>query len=512
MRTAWPTSPAPAPISQTKTFEPVHTPEQRNITLNANADIGVVGLAVMGQNLALNIADHGYSVAVHNRSPQRMVDLMERARAEHDVRAAETLEDLVVGVERPRKIILMVQAGAAVDNTIDQLAPLLDAGDVIIDGGNSYWEDTVRRGEGLAERFVHFVGAGVSGGEEGARFGPSIMPGGHPAAWPLIQPVLEAIAAKAGPNDDEPCTSWMGSGGAGHFVKMIHNGIEYGDMQVLAEASALLSGSGLAPAAQAKLFTGWNAGRLQSFLVEITAEILERTDTDGRPMVDVILDAAGQKGTGKWTVNSAMELGQPMMLVTEAVGARMVSSFVDLRAEVSEAYPDQLEAVAVDPSDIEAAIHAAKIISYAQGFMVLQSASDDHGWDLDLAAVARLWRGGCIIRAAFLDDMAAAFEEVADRNLLLADHFRGELAGAIPGLRTVVSAAIASGVAVPAMASALTFFDGIRRRRGTAALIQAQRDYFGAHTYERVDRPRGEFFHTDWADTGGNATSGSYSA
>ncbi len=494
------------------------------------ADIGVVGLAVMGQNLVLNLADNGFTVAAHNRSSSRIDELMDRVEPSHDVRPALHLADLVALLSRPRIVLLMVQAGAAVDQTIDALVPLLTPGDVVVDGGNSRWTDSERRQRLLADNGIHFVGAGVSGGEEGARHGPSIMPGGDAAAWPALRPLLEAVAARA-EVDDQPCVSWLGPGGAGHFVKMIHNGIEYGDMQVLAEAHTLLRAAGYEPARQAELFAEWNRGRLRSYLVEITAEILAATDdngadngddngAEGGPLIDVILDAAGQKGTGRWTVNAAMDTGQPMMLVAEAVGARMVSALVETRAAVAARYPDQPPApTGLDLDDVEAALHTAKIISYAQGFMVLDAASRDHGWDLDLAAVARLWRGGCIIRAAFLDDIAAAFtwdESVASEgvttNLILTDTFAPDLAAGSESLRRVVVAAMAAGIPVPALASALAFFDGMRTARGSGHLIQAQRDYFGAHTYERLDRPRGEFFHTDWIGSGGAAVSGSYRA
>ena len=341
------------------------------------------------------------------------------------------------------------------------------------------------------------------------------MPGGSPDTWPHIREMLQAIAAKAGPGDDEPCCDWIGPGGSGHYVKMIHNGIEYGDMQVLAEAYVTMRAMGLAPAEMADVFAEWNQGRLQSYLVEITAEILAATDDDGSPMIDVILDAAGQKGTGKWTVISAMELGQPMMLVAEAVGARMVSSFVDTRARAEDALTGPT--AELDPNltadDIADAVYAAKLISYAQGFMVLADASKTHGWNLDLAPIARMWRAGCIIRAAFLDDIAQAYSRDEElENLLFDGFFAKAINGAIGGLRKTVVATAAAGVPIPACASALTFYDGFRTARGSAALIQAQRDYFGAHTYERVDKPRGEWFHTDWAGTGGAATSGSYSA
>ena len=478
------------------------------------ADIGVVGLAVMGQNLALNLADQGLTVAVTNRSPGRIDELLARAEPRHRLIPTPGLVELVAELAAPRVVLLMVKAGDPVDATIDQLVPLLDPGDSIVDGGNSHWLDSERRQRRLADCGIAFVGAGISGGEEGARRGPSIMPGGSVAAWPRVAPLLEAVAARA--DDGEPCVAWLGAGGAGHFVKMVHNGIEYGDMQILAEGHTLLRAAGYEPADQAELFRQWNEGRLASFLVEITGDILAATDpAGGGPLIDVILDAAGQKGTGRWTVTAAMELGQPLVLVAEAVGARMVSSLVDLRASVAdrhgaEAAPALSEAV--HPGDVEAAMWMAKVMSYTQGFMLLQAASDEQGWDLDLATVARLWRAGCIIRAEFLADIARVHEAGPVTNLLLTDRFADEVAEAAPSLRWVVTAAVEAGIAVPALASALTFYDGLRTRRGSGHLIQAQRDHFGAHTYERVDRPRGQVFHTDWIGSGDSATSGSYRA
>jgi 6-phosphogluconate dehydrogenase len=483
--------------------------------MTTGADIGLIGLAVMGQNLVLNLADNGFSVAVYNRTVEKTEAFVGSVGPSQDVRATSTYAELVEAVAQPRRIMLMVKAGEVVDRVLADLVPLLAAGDVVIDGGNSLYSDTQRRFTELAEKGVHYIGSGVSGGEEGARHGPSIMPGGAEQAWPLIEDMFQAISAKAGPNNDEPCAEWMGAGGAGHYVKMIHNGIEYGDMQVLSEAHVILSAMGHSPAEQATIFAEWNEGRLRSYLVEITAEIMEATDTDGTPMIEVILDAAGQKGTGKWTVISAMELGQPMLLVAEAVGARMVSSFVDYRARASTLFEGT--AAGLDPAltvdDLSDAVYAAKLISYAQGFMVLAEASAEYEWRLNLASIARIWRAGCIIRAEFLDDIAAAYRRnpVLD-NLLFDDFFVDAVNASVPGLRRTVVAAAQAGIAIPAYASALTFFDGWRTARGSANLIQAQRDYFGAHTYERVDRPRGEWFHTDWAETGGTATSGSYSA
>ncbi len=479
------------------------------------ADVGLIGLAVMGQNLALNIADNGYSIAVYNRTTDTTTEFAERATPEQDVRPTTSVVEFVSALSRPRKVILLVKAGEVVDAVLSDLLPHLDADDIIIDCGNSLYTDSERRTAELAVHGIRFVGCGVSGGEEGARHGPSIMPGGDASTWEQIGPVLQAISAKAGPNNDEPCCSWLGNGGSGHYVKMVHNGIEYGDMQVLAEAQLMLRALGQTPADMARTFHDWNSGRLRSYLVEISAEIFEAVDDDGTPMIDVILDAAGQKGTGKWTVISAMELGQPVMLVSEAVGARMVSSFVDARAHAAKLLsgPTGVGFDGVDVDTIADAVYAAKLISYAQGFMLLRAASDENGWSLDLGAIARLWRGGCIIRAAFLDDVARAYANDPELENLLFDHrFAEWIASAQAGLRAAVVLAASTGTPAPALSSALAFYDGFRLERGSANLIQAQRDYFGAHTFERVDRPRGEWFHRDWAATGGTATSGSYSA
>ena len=479
------------------------------------ANIGLIGLAVMGQNLALNIADHGYSIAVYNRTTETTTTFAEGAQDHQDVRATETIEDFVAALERPRRILLLVKAGDVVDRVIEQLLPHLDENDIVVDLGNSLFTDSERRAAELGPKGIRFVGSGVSGGEEGARNGPSIMPGGDASAWPELQEIFEAIAAKAGPGGDEPATSWIGPGGSGHYVKMVHNGIEYGDMQVLAEAHLLLKALGQTPDDMAATFTGWNGGRLQSYLVEITSEILAAKDDDGTPMIDVILDAAGQKGTGKWTVISAMELGQPLMLVSEAVGARIVSSFVDTRrrAEAILSGPSSPSVGDLASDDVEAAVYAAKLVSYAQGFMLLADASRENDWSLDLGAIARMWRGGCIIRAVFLDDISRAYGDSPDlENLLFDAFFADAIATAQEGLRRAVVAAAQAGIATPALSSALSFYDGFRLARGSANIIQAQRDYFGAHTFERVDKPRGEWFHRDWAETGGSAVSGSYSA
>jgi 6-phosphogluconate dehydrogenase len=475
------------------------------------ADIGLIGLAVMGQNLVLNMSDHGYRVAVYNRTPSVTESFLEDEAAGHDVVGTFSLEELVAALPRPRKIMLMVKAGTPVDAVIRQLRPLLDEGDIIIDGGNSLYTDTQQRSKDLTEAGLRFVGAGVSGGEEGARHGPSIMPGGSEEAWPEIAEILQAISAKV--DDGTPCCDWVGPDGAGHYVKMVHNGIEYGDMQVIAEAYSMMKAMGLDHATMSETFRSWGEGVLDSFLIDITADILAMLDEDGSPLVEKILDAAGQKGTGKWTVISSMELGQPVTLVAEAVYARIVSALKEQRIAASTALEGPTGRPDVELDDIRDALYASKIVSYAQGFHLLRAASDEYGWDLDFGRIASLWREGCIIRAAFLDDITGAFgREPSLTSLLLDPFFLGAVAEAQAGWRRVVAAAATVGIPVPAYASALAFFDGYRSERTAANLIQAQRDYFGAHTYERVDRPRGEFFHTNWTGRGGDTTSGSYQA
>ncbi len=484
------------------------------------ADIGLIGLAVMGQNLVLNMDDHGYRVAVYNRTTSRTTRFLAGPARGTRVIGTDTLEQLVASLKPPRRVMLMVKAGRPVDETIHQLVPLLERGDVIIDGGNSYFEDSARRCRDLGERGLLFVGTGISGGEEGARHGPSIMPGGAPDAWPRVKGILQAIAAKVA--DGTPCCGWVGPGGAGHYTKMVHNGIEYGDMQVIAEAYHLMRwGLGMSYPAMASVFRSWGEGQLDSYLIDITADILDHTDDRGEPTLEKILDAAGQKGTGKWTVISSLHLGYPMTLVAEAVYARVVSALHTQRIEaaavmgpmVSKSSPG---AGGFGDGFVEAirdALYASKIVSYAQGFMLLGAAASEYAWDLDYARIARLWREGCIIRAAFLDDIAAAFERRPDLPSLLLDSFFSDaIRQAEPGWRRVVMAAVGRGIPVPAYSSALAFYDAYRSERLPANLVQAQRDYFGAHTYERIDRPRGEFFHTDWTGKGGDTTSGSYQA
>ena len=466
--------------------------------MSNQSDIAVVGLAVMGANLALNLADSGNRVTVYNRTTSVTDEFMTGEAGEKDMVPAHTLEEMVASLASPRVILLMVKAGPPVDAVLDDLVPLLDPGDVVIDGGNSLYTDTARRYQTLKQAGIRFVGAGVSGGEEGARHGPSIMPGGDPEAWPVVREILQGIAAKA--PDGAPCCEWIGEGGAGHFVKMVHNGIEYGDMQVIAEAYDLMRrGLGMAPAEIGEVFARWDQGRLRSYLVEITADILSATE-NGKPMIDGILDAAGQKGTGKWTVVASMEAGEPTTLVAEAVYARIVSSDPDRRRRAAGVFDTPVgDLSGVSEGDIETALYASKIISYAQGFRLMKTASDENGWALDMGALASIWRAGCIIRAVFLEDITAAYEAEPDLpDLTEAAFFASALTDAEPAWRKVVAAAALAGIPSPAYSSALAYFDGMRSARLPADLIQAQRDYFGAHTFERVDRPRGEFFHHDW--------------
>ena len=480
------------------------------------AEIGLIGLAVMGRNLVLNMSDHGIRVAVFNRTTAKVDAFLEGEAAGRDILGAHSLEHLVQQLTTPRVVMLMVKAGAPVDATIDALVPLLDAGDIIMDGGNSHYEDTARRMKRLEEDGIHFVGTGVSGGEIGARFGPSIMPGGDRTAWPRIQPILQAIAAKV--PDGSPCCEWLGPEGAGHFVKMVHNGIEYGDMQLISEAYDLMArGLGMSNDEMADIFAAWNQGKLDSYLIEITADILRYKDDEGRSVLDVILDSAGQKGTGKWTAEEALGMGAPLTLIGEAVFARFLSSFKQERETASNVFSLELSEHEEDRAsilaDIRQALYASKIVSYAQGYMLLKLTSDQRGWELDYGSVATLWRAGCIIRAAFLDRIKEAYS--ADPplpNLLLAPYFKREILEAQAAWRRVVAAGASWGIPLPAMSSALAFFDGYRSERLPANLLQAQRDYFGAHTYERIDRPRGTFFHTDWTGEGGDVTAGTYNA
>jgi 6-phosphogluconate dehydrogenase len=456
----------------------------------------------MGRNLVLNMNDHGYTVAVYNRTAAKVDEFLAGPARGTRVAGARSLEELAALLEPPRKIMLMVKAGEAVDEFIEQLLPHLDRGDLIIDGGNSHFDDTIRRTERLREKGLRFIGAGISGGEEGARRGPSIMPGGSPDAWPLVRELFQDIAARTA--DGTPCCDWVGENGAGHYVKMVHNGIEYGDMQLIAEAYQLMrDGLGLSHAAMHRAFAAWNRGELESYLIEITRDIMKVADADGRPLVEKILDAAGQKGTGKWTGVNSLDLGVPVTLITEAVYARALSALKDERVDAARILkgpqgrfkPDAKPSV----DNIRRALLASKIVSYAQGFMLMREASREYGWQLDPGGIALLWRSGCIIRSAFLERIKEAYDRNPDlANLLLDDHFKGILKICQASWRRVVAAAVQGGIPVPAFSAALAFYDGYRSERLPANLIQAQRDYFGAHTYERVDQPRGTFFHTRW--------------
>jgi 6-phosphogluconate dehydrogenase len=483
----------------------------------ATCDIGLIGLAVMGQNLVLNMNDHGYKVAVFNRTTSKVDDFINHEAKGTQVVGTHSLEELCSALKTPRRVMIMVKAGEVVDQTIDQLLPHLEKGDVIIDGGNSLYTDSTRRSKDLAAKGILFIGTGVSGGEEGARFGPSIMPGGNKEAWPLVKGIFQAIAAKV--EDGTPCCDWVGEDGAGHYVKMVHNGIEYGDMQLISEAYQLLKdGLGLTPDELSQVFANWNKGELDSFLIEITATIFAKKDDDGTPIVDKILDAAGQKGTGKWTAISALDLGQPVTLIGESVFARALSALKDERVKASKVLTGPGAAKTIEDKeafieDVRRALYCSKIISYAQGYMLLRAAEKEQGWNLNMGGVALMWRGGCIIRSVFLGDIKAAYDkDPALQNLLLDSFFSGALDKYQTSWRKAVVRGIEIGVPMPAFSTALSFFDGYRTEHLPANLLQAQRDFFGAHTYERVDKPRGEFFHTNWTGYGGRVSSSTYNA
>jgi len=478
-------------------------------------DIGLIGLAVMGQNLVLNVERNGYSVGVYNRTTARTEEFMEERAQGRAIRAATTIEELVDLLQRPRSVMLLVKAGWPVDAVIEELILHLEPGDLIIDGGNSFFKDTERRSEMLEDEGILYIGTGVSGGEYGALHGPSIMPGGPREAYDRVAPIFEDIAARA---DGEPCVAYMGPRGAGHYVKMVHNGIEYGDMELISESYFIMKHLlGMTNEEMSDVFAAWDEGKLDSYLIEITRDILSFQDGDGEYPIDYILDAAGQKGTGKWTAISSLEMGIPLTLIGEAVQARFLSALVEERKAASRALEGPEPRFEGDRGtfleDLHDALYASKIISYTQGFMLLRAASEEYDYNLQLKDIAKVWRAGCIIRSVFLGNIMEAFEASPDlANLLLDDYFREEVAAAQPAWRRVVSEAVRAGLPVPAMASALTFYDGYRRERVSANMIQAQRDYFGAHTYERVDKPRGEHFHTDWIGSGGDVTSGSYTA
>lgn len=478
------------------------------------ADIGLIGLAVMGQNLVLNMADHGYTVAVFNRTTSKVDDFLKGPARGKKILAAHDLKDFVSKLKRPRRAMLMVKAGEAVDEFIDQLVPLLEPGDIIIDGGNSHFPDSQRRYESLKSKGILFVGAGISGGEEGARNGPSIMPGGNSDAWPHLKPIFQSIAARS--DDGAPCCDWVGEGGAGHYVKMVHNGIEYGDMQLICEAFDLLKkGAHSTYPELAAAFLQWNQKSLNSYLIEITADIFKMMDTDGKPLLEKILDVAGQKGTGKWTGIDALDRGMPLTLIGEAVFARCLSSLKEERREASRHYKMPSSEIVSDKKEfteqIAHALYASKIISYAQGFMLMRSASEENKWNLNFGSIALMWRGGCIIRSRFLGKIKEAYDKNPKLLSLLVDpFFVGEISRVIPSWRKVVSEGALRGIPLPCFSTALAFFDGYRTENLPANLLQAQRDYFGAHTYERIDKPRGQFFHTNWTGKGGDVSSTSY--
>jgi 6-phosphogluconate dehydrogenase len=470
--------------------------------MESRAEIGIVGLGVMGRNLALNLTDHGFTVAIFNRTTKRVDEFLNGDGTGTSTIGAHDVAELVASLQRPRRVMLMIRAGDAVDAAIASLLPLLEPGDIIIDGGNSHYADTIRRTTEMTAAGIHYIGVGVSGGETGARYGPSLMPGGSIAAWDAVAPIFLTIAAHV---DGVPCCEWIGPDGAGHYVKMVHNGIEYGDMQVIAEAyDVMRRGIGLDAGAMHEVFSRWNRGPLDSYLIEITAEIMATFDAGSdTPLLDRILDVAGQKGTGRWTVASALDLGQPITLIATAVFSRALSALHEQRATASGRLPGPEPRFAASREDVltdlHDALYASKIVSYAQGFMLLAAAADEYGWELSYRSIASMWRGGCIIRSRFLGEVMRSYAAEPDLpNLLLADFFRQALLDAEPGWRRTVARAVAGGIPVPAYSAALAFFDGYRSERLPANLIQAQRDFFGAHTYERVDRPRGEHFHTDW--------------
>jgi 6-phosphogluconate dehydrogenase len=478
-------------------------------------DIAVIGLAVMGQNLILNMSDKGYSVVAYNRTTSKVDDFLNGpAKGRETILGVHSVEEMIAKLRSPRKVMLMVKAGAAVDKSIETLLPHLEKGDLVIDGGNSHFPDTIRRTRYLAEKGILYIGTGVSGGEEGARHGPSMMPGGNPEAWPLVKDLFQAVCAKTPAG--EPCCEWVGEDGAGHYVKMTHNGIEYGDMQLICEAYQLMKeGLGMSNEEMHGVFAEWNEGELDSYLVEITRDILGYKDENGDYVVDKILDTAGQKGTGKWTGISALDLGVPVTLIGEAVFARCLSSMKDARVAASKVLEGPKATFGGDKKafveDIRRALLASKIVSYAQGYMLMREAAEEYGWNLNYGGIALMWRGGCIIRSVFLGKIKEAFDKNPDLdNLLLDDYFKKVIDGCQESWRRVVMKAIELGVPVPAFTTALAFYDGYRSERLPANLLQAQRDYFGAHTYERIDKPRGQFFHTNWTGTGGDVSASTY--
>ena len=480
------------------------------------ADIGLVGLAVMGENLVMNMESKGFTVAVYNRTTEKVKKFVEGRAAGKNIIGTYSIEELVENLEKPRKIMMMVKAGAAVDQLIDQLIPHLEAGDILIDGGNSHFPDTIRRTQYVESKGLLYIGTGVSGGEEGALHGPSMMPGGSPAAWPYVKPIFQAICAKV--EDGTPCCDWVGENGAGHFVKMVHNGIEYGDMQLICEAYQLMrDGLGMSAEEMHQVFADWNKTELDSYLIEITRDILGYKDEKGETTVNYILDTAGQKGTGKWTGIAALDEGVPLTLIGEAVFARCLSAMKEERVAASKVFPKEIPAFTGDKAafieSIRKALYASKIISYAQGYTLMRTAAKTYNWNLNYGGIALMWRGGCIIRSVFLGKIKEAYDKDPNLvNLLMDDYFGETIKGLVPAWREVVAYAAKAGIPMPAFSSALNYFDGYTTASLPANLLQAQRDYFGAHTYERIDQPRGQFFHTNWTGHGGNTTANTYQA
>ena len=480
------------------------------------ADIGLIGLAVMGENLVMNMESKGFTVAVYNRTTEKVDSFVHGRAAGKNIIGCHSLRELADSLEKPRKVMMMVKAGAAVDDLIEQVIPYLEAGDILIDGGNSHFPDTIRRTKYVESKGLLYIGTGVSGGEEGALKGPSMMPGGSPAAWPYVKPIFQAICAKV--ENGEACCDWVGENGAGHFVKMVHNGIEYGDMQLICEAYQLMrDGLGMSNEEMRDAFAAWNETELDSYLIEITRDILGYKAANGESVVDHILDTAGQKGTGKWTAIAALDEGVPLTLIGEAVFARCLSAMKEERVAAAGAFPRTIPAFAGDKAafieNIRKALYASKIISYAQGYTLMRSAAKTYGWNLNYGGIALMWRGGCIIRSVFLGKIKEAYDKDPGlENLLLDGYFRETIQGLVPAWREVVAYAVKTGIPVPAFSSALSYFDGYTTARLPANLLQAQRDYFGAHTYERIDQPRGQFFHTNWTGHGGSTAATTYNA
>ena len=478
------------------------------------SDIGVIGIAVMGENLILNMESKGFYVSAFNRTVDKVENFVNGRAKGKNIYGATSIEDFIGSLKSPRKVMLMVKAGKPVDDFIDKLVPHLDKGDIIIDGGNSHFPDTDRRTKYVESKGLYFIGTGVSGGEEGALLGPSIMPGGSKAAWKFVKPIFQGIAAKV--DDGVPCCDWVGENGAGHFVKMVHNGIEYGDMQLINEVYQIMKDIlGMSADEMHEVFKEWNEGELDSYLIEITRDILAFKDEDGTPMVDKILDTAGQKGTGKWTGTVALELGIPLTLITESVFSRCLSALKEERVKASKILKGPKISFSADKkafiNDLRDALYGAKVISYAQGYQMMKSAAAEYGWNLNYGSIALMWRGGCIIRSRFLGNIKEAFDKNPDlANLLLDPFFAEKIQTAQAGWRNVIATAVMNGIPVPCLSAGLTYYDGYRTERLPANLLQAQRDYFGAHTYERIDKPRGEFFHTNWTGRGGSTSSTTY--